>query len=294
MRIHTAHLSLGKQIPRGKGVLFMDATRKSGGSFAQQFIAPSWDLLTSYKRRELTAEEYAVEYIAMLEHHGDKLVALFRSILDNFQPTDLVLACYCGHGEFCHRHLLKHWLVNRLNVESGWELQAGNLYQGDEPVSSIVSVAAPKEVREDLLKYLCVELGNHIVLDVGDDQSKSDVVDDMRIENDLSTAILKKAQGVLVRRQGPLIDLTEFGTLNARRNAYTESVSDVVLGYPTKVDYPWMLVQGDYTACLEYIRQQRFAPTFEITPPVSNIEFDTEMDRLYQYGLSNVRDDYDG
>ena len=291
MRIHTSHLSLGKQIPRGRGVMFLDVTRKSGGPFAQHYLAPSWDLLHSYKCKELTTEEYAIAYLDQLTSHGATLVSALKEILAKFTPTDVILGCYCGSGEFCHRHLLKRWLLDQLQLEAGWELQSANLYQGDEPVSSIISVAAPKEVREDLLKYLCVELGSHIILDVGEDQSKADIVDDMRIENDLSTAILKKAQGVLVRRQGPLIDLTEFGTLNARRNAYTESVSDVVLGYPTKVDYPWTLVQGDYTTCLEYIRQQRFAPTFEITPPVSNIEFDTEMDRLYQYGLSNVRDD---
>lgn len=293
MRIHTSHLSLGKQIPRGCGVMFLDVTRKSGGPFAQHYLAPSWDLLHSYKRKELTTEEYAIAYLDQLTSHGATLVSALKEILAKFTPTDVILGCYCGSGEFCHRHLLKRWLIDQLQLEAGWELQSANLYQGDEPVSSIISVAAPKEVREDLLKYLCVEFGSHIIVGVDADQATGDSVQDMQLENDLSVQLLKKAQTQLVRRQGPLIDLTEFGTLNAQRNTYSDTIAQVSLGYPTKVDYPWSVVKGDYTSCLAYLRGQRFAPTFEITQPAPNPDFEQEMDRLYHYGLMSLRDTSD-
>lgn len=294
MRIHTAHLSLGKQIPRGKGVMFLDVTRKSGGPFAQQYLAPSWELLQAYKRRQLTSEDYAVEYMAMLESVRVELLAKLTEILGKLQPTDLILGCYCGHGEFCHRHLLQRWLVANLSeVIAGWELQAGNLYQGDEPVSTIISVATTKEDRKALLQFMSVELGNHILLGVEDDRRVGDPVADMQLENELSTVILNKAKTQLIRRQGPLIDLTEFGTLNAMRHTYSESVTPVVLSYPTKHDHPWHVVQGDYTACLAYLRAQRFAPTFEITPPVPNPDFADDMDRLYHYGLCSIKDNND-
>ena len=294
MRIHTAHLSLGKQIPRGKGVMFLDVTRKSGGPFAQQYLAPSWELLQAYKRRQLTSEDYAVEYMAMLESVRAELLAKLTEILGKLQPTDLILGCYCGHGEFCHRHLLQRWLVANLSeVIAGWELQSGNLYQGDEPVSTIISVATTKEDRKALLQFMSTELGSHILLGVDDDRRVNDPVVDMQLENDLSAMILAKAKTQLIRRQGPLIDLTEFGTLNAMRHTYDESVANVVLSYPTKHEHPWHVVQGDYTACLTYLRAQRFAPTFEITPPVPNPDFADDMDRLYHYGLCSIKDNND-
>ena len=294
MRIHTAHLSLGKQIPRGKGVMFLDVTRKSGGPFALQYLAPSWELLQAYKRRQLTSEDYAVEYMAMLESNRVELLAKLTEIMAKFQPTDLILGCYCGHGEFCHRHLLQRWLAANLSaVTTGWELQAGNLYQGDEPVSTIISVATTQEDRKALLQFMSVELGSHILLGVDEDRATQDPVADMQLENELSVQILTKAKTQLIRRQGPLIDLTEFGTLNAISHPYETSVADVVLSYPTKHEHPWRVIQGDYTTCLAYLRAQRFAPTFEITPPEPNPDFADDMDRLYHYGLCSIKDDND-
>lgn len=291
MQVHTSHLSLGKQVPRGKGVMFLDVTRKSGGPFAQQYLAPSWELLHAYKRRELTAEEYAVEYLQQLSQNRTPIVAQFTEIISRYNPTDLIVGCYCGHGEFCHRHLLQRWIVE--NVEGcikGWELQAGNLYQGDEPVAKIISVAAPLADRRELLEFLRVELGSHILLGVDDDQATGEAVHDMTVQTDLSRQILAKAKTQLIRRQGPLVDLTEFGSLNAVSQAYSETPCKVVLPYSTELTVPWDLVQGDYNVCLAYIRSQRFAPTFEITTPPINEEFDNDMDRLYHHGLNYSKD----
>lgn len=78
-----------------------DTTVRSG----HRFVAPTWDMVLGHKSGAITDQEYTFEYILMME----KSVRDHRELwMDLIHRENLVLACYCKSGRFCHRHLLKN------------------------------------------------------------------------------------------------------------------------------------------------------------------------------------------
>lgn len=85
-----------------------------------KLLAPTWEFLMEYKnsKQDEEAEKiYTVKYKA-------KLNALYRSNPDELVGIlymgEVVFACMCAEGKFCHRHLLADSFVRlgeRHNVE---------------------------------------------------------------------------------------------------------------------------------------------------------------------------------
>lgn len=268
MRLHTAHLTFGKVVPANRGILFLDITVKSGGSFAKRFLAPSWELLQAYKRKAVSKEQYSEHYVKHLFENREVIVGHFTRFLGAQPHTDVVLGCYCGKGEFCHRHLLKRFLLAQSTLfEPGGELQNGNLYAGDEPKRCIVSIAASQEVRTDLLTAMSTDIGSHVLF--------------TRNEGELATEVRAAALDAFAQKQGPLIDLSDHGNrvVNAGALVAFESTLPEVDGVPW-----YVLHSNDKDALLIRLRELRFEPACDISMPVPNPDFDEEMDQYYQYG----------
>lgn len=81
-------------------VLFYDITLKSG----DVVFAPPPELLYPYKQGLIKSREYGEIYYRLLRER-------FRNDPEPFywliKQEAIALACYCKHGVFCHRHLLK-------------------------------------------------------------------------------------------------------------------------------------------------------------------------------------------
>src|SRR5258705_12647969 len=104
----------------------IDATVKSGEGLGDA-LAPTWALVAGHKLYEaqqennpdeisrwayhkfsgnpvepLNDEQYTEQYLSLLRDRYTEDKQPFLNILDQRRVT---LACYCGPGEFCHRHI---------------------------------------------------------------------------------------------------------------------------------------------------------------------------------------------
>lgn len=87
-----------------QGFSILDITVKSGN----KIFAPTWDMVTGYKKGSMSKEEYTQKYLVMMRKSYKKFPMLWERILR--EHTKIALACYCEPGEFCHRHLLKEMM----------------------------------------------------------------------------------------------------------------------------------------------------------------------------------------
>lgn len=87
------------QIHRLKGKEYLDITVKSGDTV----FAPTWKMVIALKKGRITEEEYRKKY-------EEKMRNSYREYTDRWEEVlyeeELVLACYCKPGTFCHRILL--------------------------------------------------------------------------------------------------------------------------------------------------------------------------------------------
>ena len=73
-----------------------------------KMLAPSWNLIMSYKEGRIDANEYEKRYIDLLETERN----LDPKEVFNALPNGTILLCYEKPGEFCHRRILAKWLEN--------------------------------------------------------------------------------------------------------------------------------------------------------------------------------------
>lgn len=76
-------------------------------------LAPSWKLLSDWKVRRITWEEYEKRYLEemMGERSRQTIKHLLRAVVNG---ETITLLCYERNGEHCHRYLLKDILEKAL------------------------------------------------------------------------------------------------------------------------------------------------------------------------------------
>lgn len=171
----------------------MDTTVKSGGDFAKQFLAPSWDMLQHY-RSGGTEEEYTVAFLKKLTDNKDVIVRMFSGFINRFAILDLILGCYCRDGKFCHRHLLYRFLLEHVpNIEPGGELLSTSFetIEGYNPV--ILSFVNFNDAAKEACKQL---IGNEYTLS----KSTAATLSERRSE------ALIEAMTAIGKRCGPILD----------------------------------------------------------------------------------------
>lgn len=68
-------------------------------------IAPSWELVTTYKDGNISDDAYTSIYINQLMTKQDALQSIVDSIVNDNKKY--VFKCHCGKGKFCHRFIWK-------------------------------------------------------------------------------------------------------------------------------------------------------------------------------------------
>lgn len=120
MELYTISMSQWRKA-KAKDIEIFDITYKSG----DKRLAPENSLLWPYKRGEVSDEEYTRVYLNKLRDVAREDPGAFKQILDSGTP--LALACFCPAGKFCHRHLLKDFILhiakcNNLSVDYKGEI----------------------------------------------------------------------------------------------------------------------------------------------------------------------------
>jgi len=103
VKIHTIQIILAEKLGIVSSRNYLDITAKSASIFA-----PSWLLLNGYRYGKITEAEYTKRYLALMRRLYKKSSYCFHEVAD---MEDVILACYCRAGEFCHRLILKDIFV---------------------------------------------------------------------------------------------------------------------------------------------------------------------------------------
>lgn len=78
-----------------------------------KFLAPTWDMVLSLKRSipgtdEYTEQKYTEDYLRMLANTPPQHQWVWDLVLGH---KSITLVCFCPSGAFCHRYLLKEYLL---------------------------------------------------------------------------------------------------------------------------------------------------------------------------------------
>lgn len=120
MRLRTAQMSLWRQA-KASGIFFLDTTVKTGDSV----FAPTWELVRAIKSGMIDEREYTDQYLALMRgsytEHKNRWIGICNM-------SEVILACYCSAGSFCHRHILARCLEgvcrsNHISFELAGEYQ---------------------------------------------------------------------------------------------------------------------------------------------------------------------------
>lgn len=94
-------------------------------------LAPSAELLGTYKRGRIGDEEYAEIYnrevldaldaetvVGEMEWiYVDRLPRWQQACSEEIAKTPIILLCWCAKGAFCHRRLVAGWLEREMDIE---------------------------------------------------------------------------------------------------------------------------------------------------------------------------------
>ena len=108
MDVYTYQIAQWRKVDK-LGIERLDITVKSG----EALLAPTWTLLSGYKKGYVDEDQYTKTYLSLLEErylsHPDYFEAL------SLKPI-IALGCYCRAGVFCHRLLLVKFLESKINL----------------------------------------------------------------------------------------------------------------------------------------------------------------------------------
>lgn len=110
MKLFTAQMSRWR-LAGELGIEFLDTTVKTG----QGPFAPTWEIVMGSKEGKITHEEYTERYLEMMRKSYRDHPEYWETIL---RKENLVIACYCPAGHFCHRHILKD-ILEKVAIAKG-------------------------------------------------------------------------------------------------------------------------------------------------------------------------------
>jgi uncharacterized protein YeaO (DUF488 family) len=80
------------------------------------FISPK-NILPKYKNGEISWEQYAIEYIELLNRLEEiQSIYEFYSNIEIEEEKEVVLLCYESSEKNCHRHLLTDYIREKNNI----------------------------------------------------------------------------------------------------------------------------------------------------------------------------------
>lgn len=102
--IYTVQISIASQLGLTQDDSYLDITVRSGNTA----FAPTWDMVMGHKAGRITDKQYIEQYYKMMRHSYRANREDWNAVL---AKDEVLLACYCPAGKFCHRHILAQMLV---------------------------------------------------------------------------------------------------------------------------------------------------------------------------------------
>ena len=106
LRIYTIQIAVAKSLKLTKDSRYLDVTVKSG----DKAFAPTWKMVMGAREGKISQEEYTRQYYDLMRQSYRQNRGRWDEVL---AMNEVILACYCRAGSFCHRYLLKDMLMKR-------------------------------------------------------------------------------------------------------------------------------------------------------------------------------------
>lgn len=120
MKLYTCQMAKWRT-PKKLGIPFLDITVKSG----DRVFSPDWKLLSGYKDGSINEEEYTERFKALMRVSYTENRTRWIEVCN---MDTLCIACYCGSGKFCHRHLVVD-LIESVCNNAGIPFERGVNYE---------------------------------------------------------------------------------------------------------------------------------------------------------------------
>lgn len=154
LRIYTAQMAY-------KGPHAHDTTVKTGRSC----FMPSWEIVLDHKNGKITDEAYTEMYLSLLL---TSLTGLKKKWLSVLKQDEVVLTCFCGRGQFCHRYLIALFL-EKFGAKYMGEINTNTsaLIHADRYVPSVLNEATVQMITDceipDILAEAKTDFSNMVV-----------------------------------------------------------------------------------------------------------------------------------
>lgn len=105
--MHTSYFAKAKKLENAISIALYPP-KWFTGKLCQK-LAPSWDILSEYKRtgdEQVYTKAYTYEVLEGLDPR-----TLFNELGEN-----AILCCWEANSKFCHRHIVARWFEEHLNI----------------------------------------------------------------------------------------------------------------------------------------------------------------------------------
>lgn len=116
MEIYTGYFAKLNDYKKA-GLIPISIARKSPDWYVGHsctYFAPSYDLLSKYKKGEIDSNEYTNIYLNQLDKNTIK--EKLSKIKMKCENKPIILLCYEKPTDFCHRHLLAKCIKDNFNL----------------------------------------------------------------------------------------------------------------------------------------------------------------------------------
>lgn len=116
MKIYTGYFAKLK-LYKEKGLIPISIALKNPDWYIGHtcsYFAPSYDLLSRYKKNEIDSDKYTIIYLNQLDKNI--VHTKLTNIKTKCENKPIIFLCYEKPSDFCHRHLLAKYIKDNFNV----------------------------------------------------------------------------------------------------------------------------------------------------------------------------------
>ena len=284
IKLHTSQSNFGKLVKGKRGIGFLDTTVRTGNDFVKEYIAPTWDMVKAAHAGEL--DWYCDVYLKRLIANRDIILKALEGWANKANLTDMVLGCYDAEKKFCHRHLLKRFLLDNSELfENGGEVSKDTIFTGDVSNRAVILVAGEVDDRRALRDIVGVDVGCHMTTPLD-----ASAIDTALLRLEKIAELHKLSEDLAAVGTMPLVDFSELGNVLKGESVGIVSGGMITCQGPrVGNDTPWYIVFGNGKDVHGDVRKLMFTPAFELCPPVGDAEFESKMDDYYSRSIIHAK-----
>lgn len=114
MKIYTSYYNKMKSYGTRYTLIQVSNSKPTGfpwGTWPLKEVYPDWETVKKFKAGEISQDEFTLKYKEKLSRMDkDTVLSKINEIWELGDQQDVILLCWEGSNQFCHRHILAEWL----------------------------------------------------------------------------------------------------------------------------------------------------------------------------------------